>query len=82
MTGHLYKSFSFASYPENMSIHIAGEEKSRGNTSLTVHLKAGSYKVRALDTNGSHAEATEDIVVLSDSLNILNIRMKKIFLLE
>ncbi|MDR1943029.1 MAG: protein kinase [Endomicrobium sp.] len=77
ITGHLFREFSFVSAPENMSIHIVGEEKPRGNTPLVVHLKNGSYKVRALDPNGEYAEATEDIVISSDSLNLLNIRMKK-----
>ncbi|MDR2818053.1 MAG: protein kinase [Endomicrobium sp.] len=77
ITGHLFRGFSFVSEPENMSIHIVGEEKPRGNTPLSVHLKDGSYKVRALDPNGEYAEATEDIVISSDSLNLLNIRMKK-----
>jgi serine/threonine protein kinase len=75
--GYLFKNFSFASDPENMIIHIAGEEKSRGNTPLTVHIKAGTYKVKVLDPNGQYAEATEDITVSSDSLNVLNIHMKK-----
>ncbi|MDR1474361.1 MAG: protein kinase [Endomicrobium sp.] len=75
--GHLFKNFSFASDPENMIIHIVGEEKPRGNTPLTIHIKAGSYKVKVLDPNGQYAEATEDITVSSDSLNILNIHMKK-----
>jgi hypothetical protein len=77
ITGHLYRNFSFASDPENMTIYILGEEKPRGNTPLTVHLKAGSYKVRALDPKGQYAEATEDILISSDSVNILNIHMKK-----
>ncbi|MDR0398864.1 MAG: protein kinase [Endomicrobium sp.] len=82
ITGHLFRGFSFVSEPENMSIHIVGEEKPRGNTPLSVHLKDGSYKVRALDPNGEYAEATEDIVISSDSLNLLNIRMKKNIFLE
>jgi serine/threonine protein kinase len=77
ITGHLFRTFSFVSEPENMSIYIVGEEKPRGNTPLNVHLKDGSYKVRVLDPDGEYAEATEDIVISSDSLNLLNIHMKK-----
>jgi serine/threonine protein kinase len=77
ITGHLYKNFSFTSDPENMNVNIVGEEKPLGTTPLSVHLKAGSYKIRALDPNGTYAEATEDIVVSSDSVNLLDIRMKK-----
>jgi serine/threonine protein kinase len=77
ITGHLYRIFSFKSDPENMSIHILGEEKPRGNTPLSAHLKAGHYKVRALDPNGTYAETTEYIVISSDSANMLNIHMKK-----
>jgi serine/threonine protein kinase len=77
ITGHLYRNFSFTSSPENMSIHILGEEKPRGNTPLSLRLKAGSYKVRALDPDGIYAETIKDIVVSSDSMSNLNICMKK-----
>ncbi|MDR2437438.1 MAG: protein kinase [Endomicrobium sp.] len=77
ITGHLYKNFSFTSDPENMNVNIVGEEKPLGTTPLSIHLKAGSYKIRILDPNGTYAEATEDIVVSSDSVNLLDIRMKK-----
>jgi serine/threonine protein kinase len=77
VTGYLYRNFFFKSDPENMSIHIVGEEKPRGNSPLSVHLKAGHYKVQALDPNGTYAETTEDIVISSDSADTLNIRMKK-----
>jgi hypothetical protein len=77
ITGHLFRAFSFVSEPENMSILIVGEEKPRGNTPLAVRLKDGSYKIRVLDPNGEYAEATEDIVISSDSLNLSNIHMKK-----
>jgi serine/threonine-protein kinase len=78
ITGHMYKAFLFSSKPEKMTVHIEGEEKSRGVTPIKVNIKAGTYKVKMLDPNGYYAETTEQINISTDSISSLNVIMKRI----
>jgi len=67
LTGHLFKNVSFTSVPSNVVVHIEGENQPRGNTPLTVPLKAGDYKVRFLDSEGKFEEGLKHITVSPDS---------------
>jgi serine/threonine protein kinase len=76
--GHMYKKFTFTSVPQKMIIHIEGEGQPRGNTPITVNMKAGSYKVRMLDPEGRYGEATKNITVSANSESELYVHMNKL----
>lgn len=77
ITGHLFKKYSIDSVPKNMVVHIDGESRPRGNTPLSVPLKAGEYKMRFQDPDGRFEESVRNIAVTSDSEPNINVIMNK-----
>jgi hypothetical protein len=53
----------FTSDPSNLIVHIEGESQPRGNTPITIPLKAGEYKVRFLDPEGKYEESVRTVKV-------------------
>lgn len=67
LTGHFYKKVTLNSVPAHVIAHIVGESQARGNTPLTIPLKAGEYKVRYLDPDGRYEEGLRTVRVAQDS---------------
>jgi hypothetical protein len=76
--GHMYKKFTFTSIPQKMIVHVEGEGQPRGNTPITVNMKAGNYKVRMLDPEGRYGEAANNISVSANSESELYVHMNKL----
>lgn len=76
--GHMYKKFTFTSVPQKMIVHVEGEGQPRGDTPITVNMKAGNYKVRMLDPEGRYGESANNISVSANADSELYVHMNKL----
>ncbi|MBN1823670.1 MAG: protein kinase [Endomicrobiales bacterium] len=77
VTGHLYKFYNLGSVPKDCVVHIEGESQPRGNTPLRTPLKAGTYKIRFLDSSGKYQQTTRPVTCDQNSNQNISVYLNK-----
>lgn len=77
LEGNLVKKVSFNSRPIGMMVQLKGESQPRGQTPLTIPLRAGEYSVRFFDSAGRYDDETRTVLVNKESSNTMAVELKK-----